>query len=162
MKAVNQKRRRLLIISLILTAIMLIGLLAHSVIFFTLNKYYPSPAISSAYTADGGETAAAIRLFWRSMAENVHNLTLLIFIVGNIVLLCRFHLNGPAVGFFRLILYFAGIVMAMFICTVPFAMADSMFYGDYLFPVWGSLASLGILFLIALVMSVREQIYHHL
>ncbi|QNK39344.1 hypothetical protein [Caproicibacter fermentans] len=132
--------------ALILVIVMLVGILIHSAVFWVINKAFPPLT----YTTADSAVVVEMRLFLRRFAETTIGVCSTVFLVGSIMMLYSFIKTSPAVAFYKLFLLFSVTVVAMFACTVPFAIADKVFRGDYLFPVWGILAIMVLLFSILL------------
>jgi len=140
--------------AMILTGIMLFGLLSHSVVFFFLNRFYPSPAAVSVYTEAGREAAMAMRLTWRSRAEAAQGACIWIYTIGGLILLRLFIRSKAAAGLRTVLLFFAGTAAGMALCFLPFALADRNSFYDYLFPFRGAVVVVGAFFLAMVIVEI--------
>ena len=150
----NSKKYRLA--ALILVTVMLVGILIHSSVFWVMNRSFP-PADLTYATAKSAEVVN-MRLSLRQFAEIAIGVCSTVFLVGSILMLYSFIKTCPAVAFQKLFLPFLVIVAAMFACAVPFAAADKVFRADYLFPVWGILAIIVMLFSILLSANLTKRL----
>lgn len=126
--------------SFILIIIMLSGILTHSVVLWTLNKFYAAANISDIY----------FRLSMRKFAETIVGTCSIIYFAGNIMLIYFLIKNSPALSFCKLLYFLCTTIIAIFICVIPFALSDVAFLGDYLFPIWNVLAIMLIFFFVVL------------
>lgn len=93
-------------------------------------------------------------LLWRHRAEFIFSVSCGIYIVGHMILgyiaAKKYEYISPK----SIFLYYLIQIALMFLCTVPFEILDSKYFGDYLFPIWGTGVALLIILLIMSVMSL--------
>lgn len=126
----NKKTKNLLIID----TMYFCGLLIYSVIFFVINRNL------SDITA---------RLYWRQIAEVIIAICSLVYILRHIIATYKIYVNKASISFGRLFMYFLIQICAMLFCTIPFAIFDRAFGGDYIFPVWSTAGTLLIVIIVA-------------
>ena len=131
-----------------LTVFLVIGLLSHSIIFFVINKALNPAEIS------GQMELVQNRLAWRKTVETVFAFCSTIYCLGQIVLLCAEIKKKLLPPWRSIIAHFIAQVLLMLVCTVPFGILDADFLGDYLFPVWGTAGTLGVITAIKLCFAV--------
>ena len=142
----NQFQRKLNHVKLaavILAVVMLLGILVHSTLFWILNTFYVHDILITP------DTMAIIewRFALRNVAERVAAMTTGIFWIGCVAMLYPFARVAHAITFRKILAYFLSIVVAMFACAIPFAIADRVFsFGDYLLPIWRGLPAVLLLF----------------
>jgi len=136
---------------------MLVGILIHSAVLCALNMFLPPDKLTYA-TADSA-AIVDIRLSLRQFAETAVGICATVFFVGNIVILYSFIKNSCAVAYYKLFLLFGGIVVAMFVCAGPFAIADSKFAGDYFFPILYISAIMVVFFLAFFIANLIKHIH---
>lgn len=114
--------------ALFLTALLLLGLLGRSALFFAMNRLLPP--------ADIAGTMALVdqRLFLRTLAEGLGSVCVFLYVAGHIGLLWFCRKNTCAFSPKKVLLYFAAHLPLALLCVVPFAVLDAPFSGDYLFP----------------------------
>lgn len=127
---------------MLLRGALLAGILFHSLVFFAINKFYPLSGAN--YSVELLEQRISCRVF----AETISGGCSGIFIFGSMLLAFSILRNGSLRDIRRWFGYSALTVFLMFVCTVPFAMIDPSFRGDYLFPVWGDTLVLIVLFIL--------------
>ena len=136
--------------ALTLSILLAVGLLVHSVTFFCLNQFLdPFSALSA--------QEAALRLSGRDVSETVCSVVSLLYAVGLIffaLLICR--KNCPVSGR-KLCLFFVSQLALMAVCTVPFALLQPSFYGDYLTPI---LSYFNPLLLVCILYLVVSKVCH--
>lgn len=141
---VGKKKYR--IITSILISLLLLGILAHSAVLWTLNRVFPPETL--AYTTLDRISDIKLRLSARNFAEIIIGACSTGFCVGNIIMIYSFIKKGITVSFRKLFFSFFAICAAMFICVTPFAILDKAFWGDYFFPIRGLLIVMTMLLLI--------------
>lgn len=142
----KQTQKNCKITILVLVIIMLVGIVIHSTVLWTINRFL-SPTDFTNGTVDY-VSAVKTRLSLHQFALLAIGICSTIFLVGNIAMLCFFIKKCPTVAFHKLFVLFFAIVAAMFACVGPFAIADKVFWQDYLFPLWSILPVMVLLFII--------------
>ena len=135
----------------VLLAMVLLGVLVHSLGLWTLNRILPVEKIAEM-------NAVGTRLFWRELVETAVGFFFTISLLGGVIMLYQWIKKGFPVSFFKMFLFFLGMVVAMFLCALPFAVTDPKFYFDYFFPVWQLLPYIGILFLILCGYALKRRL----
>ena len=138
-------------IILVLTAIMILGTLTHSVLFWALNRYYPP-------TSGIDVAIAQTRFALRDIAEMTTGICTGIFAIGCIIVLYHTISVIHAISFRKLILFFLVTTVALFGLTIPFGVADKTFdLVDYLLPMWNSLFVLILFFAVVTISKLIKQ-----
>ena len=117
------------------------GILLNSVILFTINKRYPPVSTSS-------QAQLMSRFPLRHAAEIADMVCFGLFELGALLLIWHLIRRGKAVPYRTLFLPFCVSCAAMFLCSLPFTAFDRTAWGDYLFPIWGKLGIMALIFLI--------------
>lgn len=126
---------------IILDAFLFFGLFSHSVILLILNN-----------TLVPGEIAfsgASTRIMWRQAAEAIFSICSSIYVIGHFILFGMALGQKKSRSFRTICLYFVFQIVLLCSATIPFAVLDMNYWGDYMFPVWGTGIHLIFLFLIA-------------
>ena len=90
---------------------------------------------------------SACRFTLRDVAERVAAMTAGVFWIGCVAMIYPFAKVAHAITFRKILAYFLSIIVAIFACAIPFAIADRVFpYGDYLLPIWRGLPAVLMLF----------------
>ena len=122
-------------IILILDVLLFVGLLVYSVIFLIINK----------------------RLMWRQAAETIFTVCSFVYVIGHILIIYSFASRRISASLRTIFLYFTTQVGLMFLCTVPFAVFDLSFFGDYVFPIWSTVGILLILLFVTLAVGFYQK-----
>ncbi len=142
----KKKNRDVILISiLILNLIFFGGLLIRSVIFF-LNE------INFDF-ARAADAELQTWFLWRKRAEFIFSASYDIYIMGHIIVCYNAARKNAYISLKSIALYYLIQIALMFLCTVPFEILDSKYFGDYLFPIWGTGVTL---LLILFIMSAYE------
>lgn len=136
-------------IILILDVLLFVGLLVYSVIFLIINKSL-NPA-----TIAGNDIH--IRLMWRQAAETIFTVCSFVYVIGHILIIYSFASRRISASLRTIFLYFTTQVGLMFLCTVPFAVFDLSFFGDYVFPIWSTVGILLILLFVTLTVGFYQK-----
>jgi hypothetical protein len=143
----QQRIKRVKLAGFILISILLIGILVHSALLLTANTF--SPVTSGTTISEDNKMLIDMRLTLRQIAETAVGICTIIFSVGCIAILFPTITVVHAIPFYKLVLFFAATVAAMFACAASFDIADKVFsLGDYLFPLWNSLIVILLCFLV--------------
>ena len=152
----NRLRRRLKLVSraaIILAAILLLGILTHSVLYLTMNHFFkvtsgmPITAENSSFI----ETRFAIRIF----ADAISGICAGVFWIGGLVMLYPAITVVHIISMRRLLIFPMALIIALFAFTVPFAVMDKIFSFDYILPILNSLI---VILLFSLVMFLARFI----
>ena len=110
-------------------------------ILFTVNKLYPPVSATP-------QAQLMSRFSLRHAAETADGICFGLFELGALLLIWHLIRCGKGVPYRGLFLPFCASCAAMFLCALPFALFDQAFWGEYLFPIWGKLITMALLFLI--------------
>ena len=124
---------------IILDAFLFFGLFSHSVILLILNNTLVPGEIAF---SDG-----SVRLMWRQAAEVIFSICSSIYVIGHFILFGMTLAQKNARSFRTICLYFVFQIVLLCSATIPFAVLDMNYWGDYIFPVWGT--GIHLIFLIA-------------
>ena len=144
----QRKLRHVKLAAVILAVVMLLGILTHSVLFWILNTFYVHDILITP------ETMAIIEMRFavRDVAERVAAMCTAVFWIGCVAMIYPFAKIAYVITFRKILIYFSAIVIAMFACVIPFAVADRVFtFTDYLLPIWRGLPAVFLLFIVTLV-----------
>ena len=133
-------------IILILDVLLFVGLLVYSVIFLIINKSL-NPA-----TIAGND----IHIRWQA-AETIFTVCSFVYVIGHILIIYSFASRRISASLRTIFLYFTTQVGLMFLCTVPFAVFDLSFFGDYIFPIWSTVGILLILLFVTLAVGFYQK-----
>lgn len=133
-----------------LSIILAVGLLTHSVTLFCLdtllNPFLPLQ-----------EHEIALRLWGRSLSENICAVFCALYVIGLIVFATMLIKINSQVSVRRLCLFLVLQLAIIGICTFPFAIINSFAYGDYLVPI---LKVVPTLLLVCIIYFVASRIPH--
>ncbi|MDW7667577.1 MAG: hypothetical protein SCJ93_02030 [Bacillota bacterium] len=152
----QQSFKRYKVVTSILITIMLVGILIHSGMLFTLNRLLPTRELS--YATAEYASVVNMRLSLRQFAERFVAISSIVSIVGGIVILYNFIKSKHVISFHKIFIFFFVTIVVMFACVVPFALYDKAFWGDYFFPIWSILI---IMILFFLIMIISNFIKYH-
>ena len=151
----QQKLKQILRVIVILASVMLIGVLVHSILFWTVNNFFPPP--TTEITADNRQYIE-MRFALRDMAERISGICTTIFGIGCIAMIYPCIAVAHAIQLRRLLIIFFLIVTAMFVCVIPFASADNVYsFADYIMPVWIGLLFSCLLFGVTLAVGLIKR-----
>ena len=137
---------------LILNGLLVFGLLVYSTIFLVINKNFNPLEISGS-----DYDIVHVRLLWRRVAELVFAGCGLVYIIGH-VLMVYVAVKKRSLSSFQMdFLYLILQIGLMFMCTVPFALFDLTYLGDYLFPIWGMIGVVLFLFIVTVVIRIYQK-----
>ena len=133
---------------LILSAVLAVGLLAHSIIFFATNKAFDLAKIALQ------PEFAQHRLTWRNIAEVSFSICGTIYTLGHLWILFVETRKKSFPSQHNIIMHFIVQLLLVVACTLPFGLFDQIFLGDYLFPIWNTLIMLVIITVVKLFLSL--------
>lgn len=139
---------------LILNALLLCSLLLHSFIFFFINTYY-NPYRFFHIPLDNAQLHH-IYTAGRSIAELISSICGKIYLIGHFIVLFSQKRKVPAP--YICIIYFLAQIIILLFCTLPFALVDSLSFGDYLFPIWNIIIGLVIFWIITLFGAFHQKL----
>lgn len=142
--------------NIIITAIstfniaLVLGLLLYSIIFIVINKKFNPLEIRA--------EEIHLRFLWRKIAENIVSICSLVYSLGHFIMLYLYVKKHWKIEFRKIGGYFISQIILMFGCTVPFAMFDVAYFGDYLFPIWGLIGNLLLMLIIVIINLLYQKI----
>ncbi len=129
-----------------LTLVLLAGLLAHSLIFLYINRTLDP-------LGDLSPQQWMLRQERRRLAEGIAAVCGGLYSLGHLCLIGIHLRKGSLPPVPEMLVYWLRQIGWMLVCTVPFALMDTIFWGDHLFPLWSLMGS--VLFLFALGVAAR-------
>ena len=145
------------IAAVILVAILVAGILAHSVTLFVLNRQLPpGQALGTGQTP---QEVFATRASFLEISRLVQAVCLAVFTLAGLFWLHLFDKNSAYVKFSGLFAFLGVVVAAVLACTLPFAWVDSQYAGEYLLPLWRiffNIACLSILLFLSNFLKYRR------
>jgi len=137
----------------ILDVILVIGLIAHSIIFLIINKSINPKELMGIWN----EETMHMRLYWRQCAEIIFAVGGLVYCVGLVIVLWKSASKRVKIPLKDIVVYLIMQIITMLLSTVPFGLFDIMFFDDYIFPVWGTTGILILLFATYIILNPTKQ-----
>ena len=144
-----QKRLKMIYrICLGLSALLLLGILVHAAILWSINHFVVVPP-RAAYEQFGG--IAKLRFFWLEAAALIVGAAGGLFRIGCLVLSYPVAVLRQALPPHRVLIWSLGVAVAAHVIVLPFALTDPLYgLANYLLPVWGTLPALLLVDLVSL------------
>jgi len=147
---------RVKIAAIILTAIMLLGILTHSVLYWIMNHLYKFPS-GTAVSADS-MSVMEMRYSLRFFADRIAVFCTYVFCLGCCVVIYPSIKICHVISFRKLFLSFSSIILAMFVCVIPFATTDDFIWRfEYYFVIWNMLIIVLLFFLVILTTKIIKR-----
>ena len=147
----DNKYRKVFILGILVLGILLIlGILSHSIILFTINKTLNPVGIA------GEHISAEIRLFWRGLAEKVYAVCSAIYLLGHALVIYNAIKQKVHFSLKKLAFYFFVQIGIMLACVVPFGLLDHVYFFDYIFPLYSLIILASLLFIVS-VFTIRRR-----
>ena len=137
----------------LLTAVLLIGLLVHSALLWTVNTYF---AVTPGMITESNHQIINMRFSLLNTSEAIINISSTVFNFGCIILLFICISTDYSVAFRTKLLWLLGMAATALIVTMPWAMFDNIYsYIDYLLPI---LKTMPTALLVFAILSVADFI----
>ena len=153
---VQRKIRHLRAAVIAAAAILLLCLLIHSVMYLVINTLFAA-ANGTAVTPENMDFIHT-RFVIRDAADIIARIGVFVFDAGSLILLYPIASMRKVCPAWKMLLWLLGLVAAVLLVTVPFAMLDKTFgIGDYLIaPMTGAALSFTLLFLMLAGLSLIQ------
>lgn len=152
----ERQQKRFQIAAIVLLVIFLAGIFLHSIVLWSLNQIFPWEELIR-YSDASPDPRAYTRLSLLHLGEQICGGCCLVGIIGGIILIQRFIQKGRSIPLRCLRRPVAAVAAVLGISTVPFALTDPLFRGNYLSPLWSNGSWLLLLFLVFLFANFRKQ-----
>lgn len=152
----QKKIRHLKTAVIAVAAVLLLSLLVHSVMYLVINTFF-AVANKTAVTPENMDFIHT-RFAVRNAADVIARIGVVVFDAGCLILLYPITSMRKVCPAWKMLLWLLGLVLAVLIVTVPFAILDKTFgIGDYLIaPMAGASLSFTLLFLMLVVLSLIQ------
>ena len=126
--------------ALILTAVLLLGILARSILLLTVNKFF---AVQPGAVIEENLRLIETRFALITVADAVVGVSTAVYILGCVVIIYPAITVAHVLKTHKLLIFFFATVAAILACTIPFAAADKIYTPvDYIWSMWNALAVL--------------------
>jgi transcriptional regulator with XRE-family HTH domain len=156
----NRLQRRVKLfrrIACIISAVLLLSLLVHSVLFLVNNTFFVLN--NRTEIADEGRQIIDVHFDLLNAAENAVKIGRGIFYTGCLGLLCLLITMEKPPSVKTRMAWLVCLELAAFAVVFPFMLIDKVYgYADYLYPVWSMLPNAALLFLASVAVDVVRRI----
>ena len=156
----QRQLKRVTLAVIILIAIVLLGILAHSLLIWIMNSYFKVASGTVVY--EDNQAYINMRFALRDIADAIARMCNSVFGIGCVAMVYPTITVANAIKTRKLITIFSLSIMAMFACVIPFAIIDEVYHLiDYILPIWSALPPLLLLLLVTLFAKMMKFIKHH-
>ena len=152
----QRQLKRVKIAAIIFITILLLGVLTRSLLFLFINTYY-KVAFGTPVAADN-MAFIDMRFALRNIADVVARISTYIFGIGCIAMLYPAITVADIIKPWKTVAVFLLSIIAMFICTIPFAVVDKVYLAvEYILPIFNALPPLLLLFAVTLLAKFLKR-----
>ena len=155
----NHLQRRLKKVKLaviIPVAILLFGILAHSVLYWTIDHFFV--VNSGTVITPDNISSIETRFALRDLADSISRACSAIFTIGCLAMIYPSITIIHSISYRKILAIFFAIIIAMFACTIPFAVTDEIYeVTDYLLPILNDLIIIPVFLIILSAKFIKQR-----